>query len=231
MGEVQKHGLTWELNILQNVYGCLEEEWKTIPRNAKMDLPGTWNRLDPGVNLSIKTTGKQNAVCMGDCLRVYDAVNSGEPLHMVVLIYEQNDATKTKKMKQVLEIDLTGAREQLFGSITRAQIEHLDQAVKTIPQKRKPTTKEHEHMYAIRDELQPDSVAIHFDIKCNSTQSRLQCSFHRFQQFLETNKERIVAELDTSARIFRGKKITEEISSSRRVFKKNKKPTESDASE
>jgi hypothetical protein len=172
------------------------------------------------VDLSIKTTGKENLVCMGDCLRVYDAVKSGEPFHMVVLVYTQNDDTKTKKVKTITEIDLTHAVTPLFGDITRAQLEQLDKAVKAVPQKRKPTTGEHDHMYTLRNELQPSSVAIHFDIKCNSTQSRLQCSLNRFQDFLNQNPDRIIAKRDTTTGLFRGKKIVEEIASSRRVFTK-----------
>jgi hypothetical protein len=115
---------------------------------------------------------------------------------------------------------LTNAVTPLFGDITRAQLEQLDKAVKAVPQKRKPTQEEHDHMYTLRNELQTSSVAIHFDIKCNSTQSRLQCSLNRFQDFLNQNPDRIVAKRDTTTGLFRGKKIVEEIASSRRVFTK-----------
>jgi len=225
MCEVQKHGKIWELDMLRNVYGITDEEMKELRYTDKMDLPGKFNHLDPGVNMSIKTTGKENMVCMGDCLRVYDAVKSGEPFHMVVLVYTQNDDTKTKKVKTITEIDLTNAVTPLFGDITRAQVEQLDNAVKAVPQKRKPTQGEHDHMYTLRNHLQPSSVAIHFDIKCNSTQSRLQCSLNRFQDFLNNNKDRIIAKRDTNTGLFRGKKIIEEIASSRRVFtKKTQEP-------
>jgi len=220
MCEVQKHGKLWELDMLRNVYGITDDEMKELRYTDKMDLPGKFNHVDPGVNMSIKTTGKENMVCMGDCLRVYDAVKSGELFHMVVLVYTQNDDTKTKKVKTITEIDLTNAVTPLFGDITRAQLEQLDKAVKAVPQKRKPTTGEHDHMYTLRNHLQPSSVAIHFDIKCNSTQSRLQCSLNRFQDFLNQNPDRIIAKRDTTTGLFRGKKIVEEIASSRRVFKK-----------
>ena len=220
MCEVQKHGKLWELDMLRNVYGITDDEMKELRYTDKMDLPGKFNHVDPGVNMSIKTTGKENMVCMGDCLRVYDAVKSGELFHMVVLVYTQNDDTKTKKIKTITEIDLTHAVTPLFGDITRAQLEQLDKAVKAVPQKRKPTTGEHDHMYTLRNELQPSSVAIHFDIKCNSTQSRLQCSLNRFQDFLNQNPGRIIAKRDTTTGLFRGKKIVEEIASSRRVFTK-----------
>ena len=59
-------------------------------------------------------------------------------------------------------------------------------------------------------------TAIHLDIKCNSQQSRLQCSFNHFQEFLAKNPDRIIAQ--SSSGSFRGGSITEEIASGRRTF-------------
>ncbi len=75
-------------------------------------------------------------------------------------------------------------------------------------------------MYALRDALQPRCKAIHLDIKCNSQQSRLQCSFGRaaFQQFLIEHPERVVARSGTTE--FRGGRIVEQVASGRRVFTK-----------
>lgn len=73
-------------------------------------------------------------------------------------------------------------------------------------------------MYKLRDELQEISGAIHLDIKCNTTQSRLQCSFNHFQTFVANNPERVVARSSTNE--FRGNKITAEIYSARRSFTK-----------
>jgi hypothetical protein len=172
------------------------------------------NRLD-GCDVSIKTSCNQNAVCMADCLRIFDAVNSGIPFHMVVVHYIQNDINK--KVSSMTEIDLTLSSDILFGSLTRSQIEELDKAVKSVPQKKKPTKEQYHRMYSIRDSLQTQSKAIHLDIKCNRTQSRLQCSFHRFQQFMKENPTKVVARSDTNE--FRGGTITSQIISSRRVFK------------
>jgi hypothetical protein len=97
-------------------------------------------------------------------------------------------------------------------------LEELCHAIKSVPHKRKPTKEEYTKMYLIRDSLQALSGAIHLDIKCNSTQSRLQCSFNRFQQFIEKNPTRIIAKSNTNA--FRGGVISSQIISSRRVFKK-----------
>ena len=215
--EVQLHGFSWEKEILRNVFGVTEAELKEIKYTSKMDLPAHINRLD-NCDVSIKTSCSQNVVCMADCLRVFDAVSSGKPIHMVVIYYLQDDTSNTKKIINITEVDLTDSRDLLFGTLTRCQIEELDKLVKSVPQKRKPTEEEYNNMYSLRDSLQNLSGAIHLDIKCNSTQSRLQCSFNRFQQFVEKNPLKIVAKSNTNE--FRGGTITTEITSSRRVFKK-----------
>lgn len=216
MPEVQKHGFSWEKDLIHNVYGATPAEMAAVKYTSKMDLPGALNHKD-GVDVSIKATGTPNSVCMADCLRVYDEVSSGKPLHLTVVTYKQDDEANTKTLTAVTEVDLTNSVAQLFGTITRAQIEELDRAVKAIPQKRAPTPEERVTIYGIRDRLQPLSGAIHLDIKCNSQQSRLQCSFNRFQTFLKDHPGRIIAQSTTGD--FRGGKIIEIISSARRVFK------------
>jgi len=218
--EVQAHGFSWEKETITNIYHATNEELKEIKYTGKTDLPAKFNRLD-NCDISVKTTGSKNAVCMGDCLRVFDAMGSGKPIHMVVIHYIQDDTTNQKKVTNIIEIDLTNSRDLLFGTLTRSQIEDIDKAVKSVPQKRKPTEEEYKKMYSIRDSMQELSGAIHLDIKCNSTQSRLQCSFNHFQQFIEKNPSKIIAKSDTNE--FRGGSISSHIASSRRVFKK--KPT------
>jgi hypothetical protein len=217
--EVQSHGFSWEQELITNVYGTTEEELKkNVKYNSKIDLPSTLNNLDR-CDLSIKTSSNVNTVCMADCLRVYDEVNSGKNIHLVVVFYEQNDTRNTKNISSIIELDLTNSCELLFGIITRSQLEELDKAVKSVPQKRKPTVEEHTIMYSLRNRLQENSGAIYFNIKCNSTQSRLQCSFNKFQQFVQKNPSRVIAKSNTNE--FRGGVISGEINSSRRVFKKN----------
>ncbi len=211
MPEVQSHGFSWEKELL-SIYGATSEEIKGINYTSKFDLPGEFNRIN-GCNLSIKTTGNKNSVCMADCLRLYDIV-SGPTIHMVVLQY--NQIKEIKRVINIVEIDLTNSRELLFGTLTRKQIESLDSAVKSIPQKRKPTPEEHKDIYNIKKELQKLSGAIRLDIKCNSQQSRLQCSFNKFQSFIENNP-RIIAKSNTHE--FHGGSITKEIQSLCRKFK------------
>lgn len=215
--EVQGHGFSWEKELILHVYGATNEELKAIGYTSKMDLPSALNRLEK-CDISVKTSCNPNAVCMADCLRVYDAVSNGNPIHVVVVHYKQDDETGKKKIVSILEVDLTNSRELLFGSLERSHIEALDKAVKSVPQKRKPTEEEYNSMYSLRNKLQVNSGAIHLDIKCNSTQSRLQCSFNHFQSFIEKNPERLIAKSNNHE--FRGGRISPEINSSRRVFKK-----------
>jgi len=218
--EVQKHGFTWEGEMIRNVYKCSE----SISYTGAIDLPAHLNRLE-SCRVSIKTTGSPNAVCMGDCLRVYDAVSGDVPIHATVMAYVQNDETKTKKIKSIVEVDITNSRTLLFGNLSRARIEELDQLVKKVPQKRSPTPEEYKAMYDLRDVLHAlagNDAAIHLDIKCNSQQSRLQCSFNRWVSFVANNPDRVVAVGDASS--FRGGSICAEISSARRTFKKKGQP-------
>lgn len=211
--EVQAHGFKWEKQLLHKVYHATTEEIESIGYTCPHDLPSHLNRLD-GSNLSIKTTGKANTVCMADALRVYDAVTS-EPIHLVVIHYVQKG--NTKSISSIVEMDLTDSKEILFGSLTRLQVEQLDALVKLVPGKRKPTQEEKTTQKTLRDSLQPLSGAIYFNIKCNSTQSRVQCSFNRFQEFIKKNPERIIARSETNE--FRGGSIDPDIVSGRRKFK------------
>lgn len=222
--EVQGHGFSWEKDILKNVYKLSEETMNEIKYTSKMDLPKKYNTLD-NVDLSIKSTCSANAVCMADAVRIFDAVNSDFPFHMTVIQYKQDDTENTKKLVCITEVDLTNSVKELFGNLTRDELVSLDNLVKAVPQKRKPTDEEYKAMYSLRDILQTKCKAIHLDIKCNSQQSRLQCSFNRFQSFLAENPNRKKHQSTTGE--FRGASIITEVKSGRRVFKK-KSEEESD---
>ena len=219
--EVQSHGFKWEKEICINVYGATAEEMKGIKYNSKMDLPGQFNRLNENCDISIKTSGSPNSVCMADCLRVFDSVagGGGTPLHLTVIHYTQCDETQCKIVTSITEVDITNSRTELFGTVTRAQLEELDNQVKSIPKKRRPTEEERASIYSLRDTLQGQCGAIHLDIKCDSgSQRRLQCSFNQFQRFITEHPDRLVERSKTNA--FRGGAISSQIVSGRRKFNK-----------
>jgi hypothetical protein len=218
MTEVQKHGFTWEKDLLCNVYRV--DPALAISYTAKMDCPAESNKLD-GVALSIKTSGSgsKNVVYMGDVLRFYDETHSGTPFHLVVVFYDQTDA-ETKTLTEIVEVDLTDSGALLFGGLTRDAVAALDAAVKRIPQKRSPTPEERAAIYALRDTLQ--SVCgdvLHLDIKCNSQQSRIQSHFNGFQRFLTAHPARVVARSGTCE--FRGGRVAATLTSRRRVLKRS----------
>ncbi len=225
--EVQSHGFCWEREILHNVYGLSEQMIGSIGYTSRYDLPAEFNTIDKA-NVSVKTTGQINAVCMADCLRIFDEVSQEDspPFHLWVIHYAQDIITNCKCFMSAVLVDLTNSKTELFGSLTREQIKELDDCVKSVPQKRKPNDEEYEKMYGLRNKLQPLSNAIHLDIKCNSQQSRLQCSFNRFQQFLENNPHRILWKSIGGVPEIRGGKISHQIESGRRKFiKKPQNPT------
>jgi hypothetical protein len=171
-------------------------------------------------DISVKTTKSANTVCMADCLRLFDAINiSTNPIHLVVIIYNQN-TQNTKTISSIIEVDVTNSRELLFGSLNREQLLELDMLVKRVPQKQKPTDEEHKQMYIMRNQLQELSGSIYLNIKCNSQQSRLQCSFNHFQQFITNNPTRIIARSNNNE--FHGGTISSSIISTPRKFNKKK---------
>ncbi len=216
--EVQGHGKTWENDILINVYKADPEIIKSSNYTQVYDLKAVDNKLNQ-CNLSVKTTGS-GTVYMGDCLRIFNSVSSGDPYHLVLINYVQRG--QHKHVTRILEFDLTGFKDPLFGQLTREQIKQLDMAVKAIPQKHKPTTEERKVLYDLKKTLQPLSGAISLDIKCNSQQSRLQCSISsgKFKELLSRFPERVIAASNTNE--FRGGIIRESIASDKRTFKKKK---------
>jgi hypothetical protein len=178
------------------------------------------NHID-GCDVSIKTTGTPNTVGMADALRFYDSICSGKMLHLIVLIYKQDKNRGTKTISEIIEMDITGTTEminKLYKNVTRKDIEDLDNAVKSVPQNRKPTVEEHKAMYEIHKQLIGKTGEIYFNIKCDSDQSRLQCSFNKFSGFLEKNPDKIIARTNTNH--FRGGVVSMELQSPCRVFKK-----------
>lgn len=217
--EVQSHGFTWELDLLTSVYGASLDELRLcgVKYTSKFDLPACLNRRGD-YSVSVKTSSSMRTVCMADALRLFDICESGERWSLVVVHYVQNDLDKVKHLRQIVEVDLTGTRRELFGTLTREQIARLDAEVKKVPQRRRPTAAEHELMYALQRELQPHSAAIYLNIKCNSTQSRLQCSFNKFDDFIREYPSRIIAQSNTGE--FRGNRVIEQVMSGRRILKK-----------
>ena len=133
---VQNHGFFWEHELLVNVYRVDPYELKKVGHTSPFDGPAHLNRLT-GIDMSIKTTGNSGTICLGDCLRIYEDVSSGKPYHMTVLHYKQDDATKTKNVMWITEIELTSSIQLMFGDLTREDISSLFR--RNVVQQRKNT--------------------------------------------------------------------------------------------
>jgi len=196
--ESQEHGFRFEDDV-KNVYGCTEN----VPYTNKIDIPSNLNTLL--VNISIKTTGNENMVCLADCLNFYDILE--QPLYMCVIIYEQKENFKI--LKKIIEIDLSNSKKILFGSLTRTRIEELDKLIKGIP-KGKVSTTDRKKIHDLKDELNEFSGYVCLNPKLDSKgQRRLQCSFNKFKKFIQENPQMI--NLESNNGKFRAGEISEQI--------------------
>ncbi len=209
--EVQAHGFTWEKEILSKRYGADTETLSKISYTSKYDLPAAYNPADPTLNVSVKATGSPSKVDMGDALRIYDAVSSGERIHMWVVNYKQEG--ESKKVRDLKCVDLTGAKEALFGGLTRDEVAAVDSRVKAVPKGAAPDLATKTAYKDSAKTANSKSGALILNPKVDSkTQRRLQCSFNHFDEFVAAHPERLVGGPAPS--------LTEELASSKRTFKK-----------
>ena len=223
---VQAHGKQIETDLCHNVYKVTTQELASIKYTNKTDLPSQFNRINKA-NISIKTTGNRNTVCMGDMIRLFDCVSNGEKQHLLVVHYEQTD--NVKEFKHIIEVNITDKRELLFGDLSREDIEELNRSVKVVKHKSRPTKEQHALMYDVLEAKKKKTGAIIPNIKCDSTQSRLQCSFHRFRAFIDESPSLIIEQSNTN--IFHSCKIPMRYQSPPRKFKKSSTATTSASSD
>jgi hypothetical protein len=231
MAEVQAHGKLWEKELAISVYKLTEAELRGIDYTATHDIPGELNRMDPGTNISVKTSCSENNVGMGDALRVYDTMASGHPIHATVLFYDQDCNARTKTVKRIVEVNLTGSTSELFGTVTRADLVTLNTLIHAVPRELRgriviegkkvsaPSVQRTAYLEK-QVELLGKTGAIYLNPKLDETNCRLQCSFNRFKKFLTDYPERIIASSITSE--FRGGHITRVIHSGPREFTKKR---------
>jgi hypothetical protein len=213
MAESQKHGFVWQADIMEHVYGVPAATIAAENYTAVHDIPAIHNALDH-IDLSIKTTGNPQRVDLGSALRVYDTVASGMAYRMTVICWAQEG--ETKRVTGIVEVDLTCATAELFGTLTRADIAALDAAIRVYPKGLSASAPECEPITALCASLCRRSGAIQLNKKIDSgSQRRLQCSFNRFQDFIAAHPERVIAQSTTCE--FRGGRIQECIASGRRM--------------
>ncbi len=189
--EAQAHGFLLEHQLLTRIYGATDAELATLSYTNRCDCPAVFNRVT-GVKLSIKAAGK-DGVDMADHLRIYDEVGDpSSPLHVVVVRYKQEGSVK--RIIEIIEFDLTNCRALLFGSVTRAQLEEYDRAIKAIPRGRSPTDGEKAIYKARVKEINAHMGALRIRPKCDSNcQRRVQCSLPKWTAFIAAHPDRVIA--------------------------------------
>lgn len=213
MPESQQHGFIWQKDIMANVYKVPQAFIDSEKYTAAHDVPAAHNGLDKA-DLSIKTTGNAKRVDMGDALRIFDTVSYGSPFHMTVIHWAQ-DGSK-KKLVDIVEVKLTSATKELFGTLTREEIVGLDTSVKGFPKGCSAKDPSCAPITALCESLCAKTGAIQLNKKIDSkTQRRLQCSFNNFTGFLDAYPERIISKSITCE--FRGGRIVDCIDSTPRV--------------
>jgi hypothetical protein len=135
---VQKHGKQWERQLAIGIYGLSESEFKSISATATHDIPGKFNRLEPGVNVSVKSSCG-NIICMGDPKRIMRSLLAGENLRLVVIRYTQE--RNEKQVVKITELNISGIYGELFGNITLEQLEQLEHLIKSVPKDKQSTIK------------------------------------------------------------------------------------------
>lgn len=202
MTESQAHGFTWEENIKKEVYKIQNN----IGYTRKNDVDSHENMID-NCAISIKTSGGLS-VDMGDARRVYQSIL--EPLHMVLIQYKQEENQKV--LKSVLEVDLTGARHELFGDLTFDDISGFHEELKKIPH----GPVQNKDYLKRSAELNLRSKNLMLRPKVDSErQRRLQCSFTNINTFCATYPERLLYK--NTEGIFKGVQLIKALVSGRRA--------------
>lgn len=229
MSEVQAHGKLWERELALNVYKCTPAELSSVNYTATHDIPGEINHLDPGVSISVKASCSQT-ICMGDALRVFDTVSSGNPLHLTILLYDPNCAAGTKTIQHIYELNVTSATEIFFGEITRADIQSLITLMQAVPKglrgrievegKKVSAPSAQRVAYLEKQtQLMEKTGTIFLNPKLDESQCRLQCSIN-LKNLLKAHSSLVVS--DSPNEHFRGGNITRVIQSGPRKFTKKR---------
>lgn len=215
--ECQRHGFDWEIDIKRKVFGVSEEEETAfrLMYTSKWDIPRELNKIDNGVNISIKTSGS-DTVCMGDAMRMFTQVPGDMNMCIVVFYQQQGDK---KVVSRVIEWFLNDTK-LLFNNVTLAEVEEFRDAILSFPKHRRLRDYP-EYRAKLTDmakKLNEKSGAMKFNRKLDSkTQRRLQCSISGFDAFITANK-RLVA-YDRPVPVVRGVAIAPFIVSGPRVFR------------
>jgi hypothetical protein len=211
----QSHGLYWDNEIRQRVFG-LKNECKNDTK--KYDIDCLENKFDKNENISIKTSGNNSIDC-GDILRFYNG-DFDKKYTIILLRYRQ--IGDMKKIYQIMEINYSKKlRDILFGSISYTELEKYVDFIKSIPSG-KPDKRIKTQYKNMKQELQEK-----YNMKCNispkvdsKSQRRVQCSIPNIDKLFVEYPQFVLSKSDKS--IVRGIEIKCSIKSQKRLRNKNK---------
>jgi hypothetical protein len=217
MPESQQHGFIFEAAV-RRAYGLSERPAPVQTGGGqaytrKHDIEAAENTREPGVNVSIKSTGSKS-VDMGDALRVFDAIEGGEAVKLEVVHHKQEGDVKRVKALSRVRLDGDGRMQQLFGTLTRDDILRIRQQIRDIPAG--PVSAETRRLYKAEiARLNRRTGFLKLRAKVGSSnQRRLQVSFSDFPAFVRAAG----GETITSRRLFEdAPELPESIPSSRRA--------------
>ena len=216
MAESQKHGFTFENEVLK-AYGL---DPTALSYTRAHDIPADKNSKE-GQNVSIKASGLRpkgsKSVDMGDVLRIFQETSTDSIL-LTVLFYQQDG--EKKRLKEIYQVDLSGAQSILFGTVTCEELQAYVASVKAIPHGE--ASAEQRAAYkrgaaVLNGKMGFLQVRPKVDSK---SQRRVQCSFPDFGAFCKANSERVLTKITDG--ILHGYQIPLEIASGRRVRKEKK---------
>lgn len=209
----QSHGLFWDSEIRQKVFGLPECKNDT----QKFDVSCDKNKFNTQENISIKTSGNTNIDC-GDILRFYDRDVS----NITIILVRYNQTINQKEITEIIEINYSEELKQiLFGSATRDVLDGYVQLVKNIPKGTAST--ETKNIYKVRkNEIQGEhNMRINISPKVDSNnQRRVQCSIPKIDELFEEYPQFIISR--TNEPKVRGIQLTSIIASNKRQRHKNK---------
>jgi hypothetical protein len=209
----QSHGLFWDSEIRQKVFGLPECKNDT----QKYDVSCSKNKFNPQENISIKTSGNSNIDC-GDIMRFYDRDDETD-ITIILVRYEQ--INNKKKIKEIIEINYSDEmRNILFGSVTPDILNEYVQLIKNIPNGTVTEAIKKNYKEQKNKIQETYNMKINISPKVDSKkQRRVQCSITKIDKLLEEYPQFIISR--TTEPIIRGIHLTSIIDSDKRV--RNKK--------
>lgn len=209
----QSHGLFWDSEIRQKVFGLPECKNDT----QKYDVSCSKNKFNPQENISIKTSGNSNIDC-GDIMRFYDR---DDETNITIILVRYEQINNKKRIKEIIEINYSDEmRNILFGSVTTDILNEYVQLIKNIPNGTVTEAIKKNYKEQKNKIQETYNMKINISPKVDSKkQRRVQCSITKIDKLLEEYPQFIISR--TTEPIIRGIHLTSIIDSDKRV--RNKK--------